>query len=170
MEVARATSGIAQSHRLSTVKKRNSTNSIKVLTTWKADMNSSQISPSTPQKKHFSRDQSLLVGSRLKNHESVLMVSMQPWLSVMQDDAPPHSAAKTTEEMGERLLRLFLDLLTPQTFNYPSLGGGKKRSQFKLRLVVKEAWDSVPSEHFVNLIETMLARSQAVIAADGGPT
>ncbi|POS82122.1 hypothetical protein EPUL_006413, partial [Erysiphe pulchra] len=55
-------------------------------------------------------------------------------------------------------------------FNYPSLGGGKKRCQVKLRVVVKEAWDSVPFEYFVKLIETMPARCQAVKAADGGPT
>ncbi|POS82236.1 hypothetical protein EPUL_006676, partial [Erysiphe pulchra] len=55
-------------------------------------------------------------------------------------------------------------------FNYPSLGGGKNRSQVKLRVVVKEAWDSVASEYFVKLIESMPARCQAVKAADGGPT
>ncbi|POS82021.1 hypothetical protein EPUL_006577, partial [Erysiphe pulchra] len=54
-------------------------------------------------------------------------------------------------------------------FNYPSQGGGKKRSQVKLRLVAKEAWDSVASEYFVKLFETMPARCQAVIAADGVP-
>ncbi|POS85925.1 hypothetical protein EPUL_000937 [Erysiphe pulchra] len=148
-------------------------------------MNSSQISPSTPQKKHLSRDQSLLVSSRLKNHESVLVVSMQPWLSVMQDNAPPHSAAKTMEEMEERAIApiswppkspdlnpieaVWDSMKEYIQFNYPSLGGGKKRCQVKLRLVVKEAWDSMPSEYFVKLIETMPSRCQ-VIAADGGPT
>ncbi|POS82714.1 hypothetical protein EPUL_005487 [Erysiphe pulchra] len=137
-------------------------------------MNSSQISPSTARKKHLSRDQFLLVSSRLKNHESVLMVSMQPWLTVMQDNAPPHSAAKTMEEMGERAITpvswppnspdlnpieaVWDSMKDYIQFNYPSLGGGKKRSQVKLRLVVKEAWDSVASEYFVKLIETMPAR------------
>ncbi|POS82741.1 hypothetical protein EPUL_005083, partial [Erysiphe pulchra] len=54
--------------------------------------------------------------------------------------------------------------------NYPSRGGGKKRCQVKLRVVMKEVWDSVPFEYFVKPIETMPARCQAVLAADGRPT
>lgn len=53
---------------------------------------------------------------------------------------------------------------------YPSLGSGKKRSRDRLRLVVKEAWDSVSSEYFVKHIETMLFRYKAIIDADEGPT
>ncbi|POS83109.1 hypothetical protein EPUL_004422 [Erysiphe pulchra] len=93
----------------------------------------------------------------------------------MQDNVPPHSAAKTMEEMGERAI-------TPVSWppNSPDLNpieavwdiwaAEKKRCQVKLRPVVKEAYDSVPSEYFDKLIETMPARCQAVKAADGGPT
>lgn len=114
------------------------------------------------------------------------MVSMRPWLSVMQDNAPPHAAARTMEEMGERAItpipwppnspdlnpiEAVWDFMKDYIqLNYPSLGSGKNQSRDKLRLVVKEAWDSVSSEYFVKLIETMPARCKAVIDADGGPT
>lgn len=149
-------------------------------------MNSSQISPSTPQKKHLSRDQSLLVSLRLKKNESLLMGSIRFTGFVMQDNAPPHAAARTMEEMGERAItpipwppnspdlnpiEAVWDFMKNYIqLNYPSLGSGKNRSRDKLRLVVKEAWDSVSSEYFVKLIETMPARCKAVIDADGGPT
>ncbi|VDB94937.1 Bgt-51142 [Blumeria graminis f. sp. tritici] len=32
------------------------------------------------------------------------MVSMRPWLSVMQDNAPTHTAAITMEDMSQRLI------------------------------------------------------------------
>ncbi|SZF02772.1 unnamed protein product [Blumeria hordei] len=44
------------------------------------------------------------------------MVSMRPWLSAMQDNAPAHAAASTMEEMRQRLI--------PQIFlpaNWPDL-------------------------------------------------
>ncbi|POS83555.1 hypothetical protein EPUL_004371 [Erysiphe pulchra] len=87
------------------------------------------------------------------------------------------------EEMGERAITHISWPLNSQDLNpieavwdsmkdyiqfyYHSLGGGKNRCQVKLRVVVKEAWDSVASEYFVKLIETMSARCQAVIDADG---
>ena len=37
----------------------------------------------------------------------------------------------------------------------------------RLRVAVKRAWDSVGQEEFRELIESMLARCQAVIAANG---
>ncbi|VDB93182.1 Bgt-50525 [Blumeria graminis f. sp. tritici] len=33
------------------------------------------------------------------------MVSMRPWLSVVQDDAPAHIAAITMEDMSQRLIQ-----------------------------------------------------------------
>lgn len=114
------------------------------------------------------------------------MINMRPWLSVMQDNAPPHAADRTMEEMRDRLITPIPwpsnspDLNPIEAVwdrmkdyiqhNYPSLSNGRKRSPDKLRLIVKEAWDSVPSEYFLKLIKTMPARCKAVIDADGGPT
>ncbi|VDB88364.1 Bgt-50539 [Blumeria graminis f. sp. tritici] len=33
------------------------------------------------------------------------MVSMRPWLSVMQDNAPAHTAAMMMEDMSQRLIQ-----------------------------------------------------------------
>ncbi|SZF05897.1 unnamed protein product [Blumeria hordei] len=54
--------------------------------------------------------------------------------------------------------------------HHPNLGGGKQRSTDCLRNIVKESWDSVSPEDLVRLIESMPARYEAVIDADGGPT
>ena len=77
---------------------------------------------------------------------------------------PPNSPDLTPIEAVRDNMKNYIQL------NYPSLGSGKKRPRDKLRLVVKEAWDSVSSEYFVKLTETMPARCKAVIDADGGPT
>ncbi|VCU40588.1 Bgt-50952 [Blumeria graminis f. sp. tritici] len=33
------------------------------------------------------------------------MVSMRPWISMMQDNAPAHGAASTVEETSQRLIQ-----------------------------------------------------------------
>ena len=40
----------------------------------------------------------------------------------------------------------------------------------KLREEVKKAQDTIPEDLFIKLIDTMLARCQAVIDSEGGPT
>ena len=50
------------------------------------------------------------------------------------------------------------------------MGDGKQRSFDELRVIVKEAWDSVTSEDLIDLILTMPERCQAVLDAEGGPT
>lgn len=114
------------------------------------------------------------------------MISLNPWLSVMQDNAPAHSSAETNEEMRVRQvtpiawppnspdlnpieavwcwMKDYLD------FKYPALGSGKQRSLDSLRSNVKEAWDSVPSEFLAELVRSMPARCRAVIDANGGST
>ncbi|CAJ2665171.1 unnamed protein product [Trifolium pratense] len=70
------------------------------------------------------------------------MVSMRPWLSVMQDNAPPHAAARTMEEMGDRVITpiswppnspdlnpieaVWDNMKNYIQLNYPSLGSGRK--------------------------------------------
>lgn len=73
------------------------------------------------------------------------MVSMRPWISVMQDNAPPHAAARTMEETGERVITpiswppnspdlnpieaVWDNMKNYIQLNYPSLGSGKKQSR-----------------------------------------
>ena len=114
------------------------------------------------------------------------MTRFRPGLSVMQDNAPPHVAARTMEELEERSITLIeLPPYSPDLnpiehvwkimkdkieYKYPDLNGGKRRSSDQIRAIVKEAWDSVSTQELTNLIESMHDRCQAVIDADGGPT
>ena len=114
------------------------------------------------------------------------MIYMRPWLLVMQDIAPSHSANDTINEFRQRHITLIQwpacspDLKPMESVwnimkyyiqrNYPDLDDEKQRSEDELRLIMKEAWDSVTSEHLTGLIKTMPARCQAVIDADGGYT
>ncbi|VCU40210.1 Bgt-50963 [Blumeria graminis f. sp. tritici] len=114
------------------------------------------------------------------------MVLMRPWLSVIQDKAPAHTVAITMEDMSQRLIQpIFWPANSPDLNpieaawnkmkdyiqrHHPNLGCRKQRTQDSLRKIVKEVWDSVSSEYLVRLIQSMPARCQAVVDADGGPT
>lgn len=114
------------------------------------------------------------------------MVRLRPFLSVMQDNAPSHSAARTMQEFHDRrIIPIKWPPCSPDLnpiesvwnkmkyfiqFKYPDIGDGKQRSYDKLRDIVKEAWESVTSEDLMNLIRTMPERCQAVLDAEGGPT
>ncbi|VCU39982.1 Bgt-51059, partial [Blumeria graminis f. sp. tritici] len=114
------------------------------------------------------------------------VVSMRPWLSVMQDNAPTHCAVITMEDMSQRLIQpIFWPANLPDLNpieavwnkmkhyiqrHHPNPGCGKQRYQDSLCKVVKEVWDSVSSEDLVRLIQSMPVRCQAVVDADGGPT
>ena len=114
------------------------------------------------------------------------MVSMRPWVTVMQDNAPGHSSPRTQEEPRERLIQpiswpAFSPDLNPIEavwdqmkdyiqIKYPGMGGGRQRSHDLLRMIVMEAWDSVKPEFLSGLIEIMPSRCRAVFDADGVPT
>ena len=53
---------------------------------------------------------------------------------------------------------------------YPNVGGGKQRTQDTPGKMVKEAWHYVSPEDLVRPIESIPARSQAVVDAYRGPT
>ncbi|SZE99966.1 unnamed protein product [Blumeria hordei] len=111
------------------------------------------------------------------------MVSMRPWLSVMEDNASDHVAARTMEDMSQRLIHVIFWPANPPDINpieavwdrmkdciqrhHPSLSGIKQRAQGSLCKMVKKARDSVSREDLVRLIESMPARCQAVIYVDG---
>ena len=114
------------------------------------------------------------------------MVSMRPWVTVMQDNAPGHSSSRTREELRERLIQpiswpAFSPDLNPIEavwdqmkdyihIKYPGMGCGMQRSHDLLRMIVMKAWDSVKPEFLSGLIESMPSRCRAVFDADGGPT
>ncbi|KAI0994507.1 hypothetical protein K3495_g13675 [Podosphaera aphanis] len=114
------------------------------------------------------------------------MTRFRPGLSVMQDNAPPHVAARTMEELEERSITPidwppYLPDLNPIEhvwkimkdkieYKYPDLNWGKRLSSDQIRAIVKEAWDSVSTQELTDLIESMHDRCQVVIDADGGPT
>ena len=104
----------------------------------------------------------------------------------MQDGAPAHSAAYTREQLLERGICPIFWQAFSQDFNpieavwnkmkdfialhLPDLPTGKQRTYAQLKSIVLEAWDSTTPEYLRSLIESMPARCQAVIAAQGGHT
>ncbi|EED12565.1 conserved hypothetical protein [Talaromyces stipitatus ATCC 10500] len=78
------------------------------------------------------------------------------YLQLMQDGAPGHSSSFTKEELHSRGIYPIL---------YPD---DEELSYDQLREVVRAAWDAVPESFLIQLIHSMQARCQAVIAADGG--
>ena len=114
------------------------------------------------------------------------MVSMRPWLFVMQDNAPAHASERTIKEFQERHIdpidwppnspdlnpieAVWDKMKDYVQERYPSLGRGKQRTHDELRAIVQEAWNSVPDEYLDDLIESMPKRCRAVLEADGGPT
>ncbi|VCU39025.1 Bgt-51284, partial [Blumeria graminis f. sp. tritici] len=53
--------------------------------------------------------------------------------------------------------------------HHPNLGCGEQRAQDSLCKILKEAWYSVSSEDLVRLIQSVPARCQAMLDADGRP-
>jgi hypothetical protein len=53
---------------------------------------------------------------------------------------------------------------------YPDLPGGEQYTHDQLRVIVREAWESILTEDLKELIESMPESSQAVIDVKGGHT
>lgn len=114
------------------------------------------------------------------------MISERPGLLLMQDNAPPHVAAQTIRELNEKHISPiswppFSPDLNPieavwnkmKDFiqqNYPDLSNGRSRSFDQVRVIVREAWESISAEELMELVSSMPARCQAVVDEDGGPT
>ena len=99
-------------------------------------------------------------------------------LKLMQDGAPGHAAGDTRTELRERGIEVihwpaFSPDLNPieQVWhimkNYLQDNFPEKLSYDRLREAVKEAWANVGPYEFRELVESMLARCQAVIDANG---
>lgn len=111
---------------------------------------------------------------------------MNPHLNFMQDGAPGHAAAYTIDELASRNIHpIFWPAFSPDLnpieavwnkmkdyieAHYPDKEGGKQPSYDQLRVIVQEAWESISIEFLRELIDSMPARCQAVIDADGGHT
>jgi transposase len=103
-------------------------------------------------------------------------------LVLMQDHAPGHAAATTREDLLERLIEVvnwppFSPDLNPieTIWNWmkdwiEEKYEDKQYPYEQLRKIVKEAWDEIPDERLIELLNTMPQRCQDVITAKGGYT
>ena len=115
------------------------------------------------------------------------MISSHPHIQLMQDNAPPHKASQTMDELRERNIPPIIcppyspDLNPIEhvwklmkgyiAYHYPDLARGNNRPQDELRRIVAEAWDrTVDENELEKLVESMPSRIRAVYEAQGGPT
>ncbi len=103
---------------------------------------------------------------------------MNHHLSPMQDGAPGHAAKATIQDLLERGVRViwwpaYSPYLNPiETVwdkikdwiqdNYPG-----RLSYDELRGAVNAAWEQIPIEFLIDLVDSMQARCEAVIRANG---
>jgi hypothetical protein len=110
-------------------------------------------------------------------------ITLNPGLLFMQDGAPGHAAQSTLDELRVRGIRFiywppYSPDLNPieavwnwmKSYIEDKWGPDTRLSYDQLRAAVKEAWDAVPVEFLRELINSMPARCQAVIDAEGGYT
>ena len=99
----------------------------------------------------------------------------------MQNGAPGHAVGETREELRERgIIVIFWPPFSPDLNpiervwhimkNYLQDHYPENMGYDQLRAAVKDAWDKVGSFEFQELINSMKARCQAVIDAEGRST
>jgi transposase len=100
------------------------------------------------------------------------------YLKLMQDGAPRHAAADTQNKLRERgITVIFWPPFSPDLNpiervwhimkNYLQDNYPDNMSYNRLRVAVKDVWEKVGRFGFEELINSMSARCQAVIDADG---
>ncbi|EED11622.1 transposable element tc1 transposase, putative [Talaromyces stipitatus ATCC 10500] len=98
-------------------------------------------------------------------------ISQYPHLSLMQDGAPGHGAQATQNKIREYGINMiywplyFLDLNPIEVVNFRD-----QMSTIELRIALQEAWDAVPEDFLVELVESMPERCKAVVEVGGGYT
>ncbi len=104
---------------------------------------------------------------------------MHPDLQFMQDTAPGHSSRYTLEELKERgIIPVFWHAFSPDLnligtvwnwmkYYIENKYGDVQLSYDKLRVAVKETWDSITPDQLDRLIDTMQQRCEDVIKAKG---
>jgi len=107
-----------------------------------------------------------------------------PGTILMQDGAPGHRAAATIDDLNQRGITVLEwppyspDLNPIETLWNIMKDWIQRRyghidtisSYPRLRRIIEEAWEAIPDERVHELIESMPARCQAVIDANGGHT
>ena len=99
----------------------------------------------------------------------------------MQDNAPSHTAAQTLQDLRERQIEMLSwpphspDLnIIENAWDFMKDYVGNHFPEFmgynQLRLAVEEAWEAIPEEFFIERLNSMPERIQAVIAANGKHT
>lgn len=105
-------------------------------------------------------------------------IRLHPELDLMQDGAPGHAAKETLKDLSERGIRLIIwppfspDLNPIETLwndmkNWIGAHYAENLTYTILRQAVRASWDAIGQEKLDKLLDTMQARCQAVIDADG---
>jgi transposase len=109
-------------------------------------------------------------------------IRIHPELQLMQDGAPGHAAGSTIQELAERgIFPIFWPAYSPDLNPIETIWnwmkdyienkwGDRQLSYDDLRGAVKEAWEAVTAEQLTDLLDSMQARCQDVIDAQGGYT
>jgi len=107
---------------------------------------------------------------------------MKQGLSFMQNNAPGHAANYTRDDLQDRGIRVDWPSYSPDLNPIEAVwnimrdwiqehyDNQDKLSYNTLRNAVKKAWDAVTPKQLDELIDSMSARCQAVIDADGKHT
>lgn len=99
-------------------------------------------------------------------------------LSLMQDGAPGHTAATTRQDLQERGINtIFWPAYSPDLNPIKTVWNemkdriqnyyGEKLSYDQLRSAVYAAWQQIPARFLSDQLDTMQARCEAVIRANG---
>lgn len=108
-------------------------------------------------------------------------MSEHPHLSFMQDGAPGHGAQATQNKIREYGINMIywppyspdlnpIEMVWNWIKDFIQANFPDRMSISELRIALQEAWDAVPEDFLIELLESMPERCKAVIEAGGGHT